>query len=435
MNDDTFLQSRFWHWHSGHASHDYEAERALRREALALIVEAVNAGEIVTLDGADSPLSRQIKAHHGRTAFEMNSHWISTSQNWSCPCCGRSKLQVSRVGRKGQILAKLVIHHDHMGEALEAAWNSSFAQAGTQVAQSEGRRLVERIGAAFAAYEEVLICEDCNNADTEAKKIVSSPKFFSFSIGQIQRFILSRSNQPHTVDATSAHAVWQEAEAAYQLRMKLIWAVARAAATDSHWYEPYQRGVDAIPTLGTRRGCAGDTAILEWASSDELCNALGRTQGTGKRNLSRWRTSRPARGAAPPSNFAAILQSSTGSAASWESVDEDWRCPICARPKVETVYVHKNHSINFCVHRNPGRGSWTKAAVICNHCQSTLMSLKLELSELIGFTPRDSFAFVTPKELASIIVARPNSAHEVRQESAAALVKKLAERLTGTQLA
>jgi hypothetical protein len=87
---------------------------------------------------------------------------------------------------------------------LKAEFHEAFERAGTDVEQIDGQRLVERTGSAFAAYEEVLVCEDCNNADTEAKKQITAPRFFSFSIGQILSFIRSGDHQPHQVDASRA---------------------------------------------------------------------------------------------------------------------------------------------------------------------------------------------------------------------------------------
>src|SRR5690606_34534810 len=74
----------------------YEAETAQRTRALELAIQCINDGTLTLLDGPDSPLSRRIKLHHGLNAFEMNSNWIGTAQDWQCPCCGRSKFEISR---------------------------------------------------------------------------------------------------------------------------------------------------------------------------------------------------------------------------------------------------------------------------------------------------------------------------------------------------
>jgi len=47
--------------------------------------------------------------------------------------------------------------------------------------------------------------------------------------------------------------------------MKLISAVAQAAATDAHWYEPHARAVDYIPVFGFARRSV-QSEIARWAS-------------------------------------------------------------------------------------------------------------------------------------------------------------------------
>ncbi|MDB5971116.1 MAG: rubredoxin family protein [Hydrocarboniphaga sp.] len=432
MTDDLFLQSRFFRWCTEHAPLKYDEEQALRREALSVLVESINAGEIISLDGIDTPLSKKIKAHHQLANFEMNSNWIGSSQDWMCPCCSRSKFQIARVGKKRQILAKLVVHHDHMGGALEAVFHAAFEKAGTSVEQVEGLRLVERMGSAFAAYEEVLICEDCNNADTEAKKLVESPLFFSFSPGQIKRFIRCGDHQPHQVDATMAQQIWQEAKPAYELRMKLIRAVGHAAATDAHWYEPYPRRTSAIPVFGYGDSViyrSSDRTIQQWVSGEALYRALGPGKAASARNLSRWRTTVPKPGKALPDNFLAMLRSEEARARTWNSVSENWRCPICRRSKQETTYVGEKNKISFYLQTNRGFGKWVNASTICNHCGSTLMSLKLEVSELLGCTPTDSYGFVSPEELAKVIIPSAHSPHSILPAEAEALVSLVVQRL------
>jgi len=430
MNDDRiFQQSRFWHWYAAHQSFNPDEEEALRLEALGVLVDSVSAGEILSLDGVDSPLSQRIKAHHQLPDFEMNSHWIGSAQTWTCPCCARSKFLIARVGRKNQILAKLVIHHDHMGEALSSAFHAAFEKAGTDTAQIEGQRLVERMGRAFAAYEEVLVCEDCNNADTEAKRLLSTPPSFSFSIGQIRQFIRYGDHRAHEVDASLAAKIWQAARPAYELRMKLIRAVAHAAATDTHWYEPHARRMDAIPVLGYRRRQMDDDAIQKWVSTESLVDALGPKKKPALRNLSRWRTTIPPAGRPLPPNFLAMLRSEESRARIWDLVPDDWSCPICRRSKHQSTCVGDRGKIGFYIRTNRGHGHWAGATEICNHCSSILMSLKLEISYRVGYTLKDSYSFVGPGELSRIIVARPHSPHVIRSAEAEALVDTIVQRL------
>jgi hypothetical protein len=98
------------------------------------------------------------------------------------------------------ILAKCVIHYDHMGDVVEEAFNAEFVAAGTDTEQVEGRKLIDHMRSAFAAYDAVLVCEDCNNADTAAKKVLAVPREFSFSISQIRGFIQVKNHQPHSIN-------------------------------------------------------------------------------------------------------------------------------------------------------------------------------------------------------------------------------------------
>lgn len=429
MSDRRFMSSRYWQWYLKHRPFSLEEEQTFRTEALRSLVESVRAGEITSLDGVGTELSTRIRAHHGLSDFEMNSNWICSPQDWICPCCERSKFQISRAGKKGQILAKLVVHHDHMGEAMEEAFHSAFERAGTNAAQVDGLRLVEHIKGAFAAYEEVLICEDCNNADTEAKKQVAAPSYFSFSPGQIRQFISGRDHQPHVVDAGKAELIWREARPAYELRMKLIYQIAHAAATDAHWYEPHPRRTNAIPLLG-QRSELGDSAIREWVSTTALIDELGPKTRVSAANLSRWRTVPQRLGKPLPGNYLAMLRSSEDRGNAWDSTPETWHCPVCERRKHETVYVGDKGKMSFYQKSNAGRGLWADAKRICNQCDSVLMSLKREAVDLAGIPRADSYSLVSPSELANIITARPHSPHLIDAEQADALMREVVDRLT-----
>jgi hypothetical protein len=169
--------------------------------------------------------------------------------------------------------------------------------------------------------------------------------------------------------------------------MKLIRAVAHAAATDTHWYEPYARRMDAIPVLGYRRQVGDDAAIRKWVSTESLVNALGPKKKPAPRNLSRWRTIVPPAGRPLPSNFLAMLRSEESGAGMWDSVPDDWSCPICLRSKHQSTCVGDGGKITFY------------------------------------------YSFVSPGELSRIIVARPHSPHVIRSAEAETLVDTIVQRL------
>lgn len=426
--DDLFRDSKFYRWHLVNTSRDYEQIQRLRTEALKILIESINVGEVTGLDGVDSPLSQQIRTIHGVEQFEMNANWMGSSQLWVCPCCSRSKPEISRVGKKGQILAKPVIHHDHMGQAMKEAFHAAFKSAGTAVEQTHGLKLVDRIGIAFAAFEEVLICEDCNNADAEAKKIVSAPRFFSFSITQIRQFISFEPHRPHVVDAQKAMQAWQLAKAAFDLRMKLIGEIAQAAATDAHWYEPYAGPGEAIPLLGFGYKLSR-SVVKEWVSTEALYDALGPKKKVSTPNLSRWRTERKKLGRPLPTNYLAILRSKETCAKAWDAQPEDWHCPVCSRTKFQAAYIADDGGVQFHTASTGGRGAWEPAPYVCNHCRSTMTSLKYEITALLGEKPINSYSYLNPAELSAIIAPRPHSPHLVHGDKAERLIMTIMERL------
>jgi rubredoxin len=424
MSSEVVLGNRYAYWYDCHRR---DLDHQLHEEALEQVVGAVEAGEITTLDGVRSPLSRRIVEHHGIDTFEMNSNWACSPQNWACPCCQRSKFQVSRPGSKAQILAKLVIHHDHMGEALRAAFLRAFRESGTDTAQIEGSRLVDRMGRAFAAYQEVLLCEDCNNADTKAKNTLGVPSFFSFSVIQIRGFIRSGDHRPHEIDVAKARQTWDSAKAAYELRMRLIGEVAHAAATDSHWFEVHPSNSCAIPVFGDRKGFSGDFIIEQWISAEPLAIALGRNTSVTTPNFSRWRIEKASKIKSLPKNFLAILRSQEHQAKSWDALPVDWYCPICKRSKQDTVEVGTGGKLGLNHKGGPRKGKWVSVNRFCNHCFTVFSALKREVTQVLGVDSHDTHAVVGPGDIAEIIIPRPNSSHAIQYD----LAKRLVERVAG----
>jgi rubredoxin len=414
----------FWLWAQENEVRRIDANDELRSEALSRIVESVKNGEIISLDGIDSPLSNELRLLHNLSDFEMNSNWILSAQDWHCPCCERSKIQVSRQGNKGQILAKLVLHHDHMGEVMQSAFHAAFASSGSDVAQVDGLKLVERLGVAFAAYEEVLICEDCNNADAEAKKVSKTPKDFSFSIGQIKQFISSQSHQPHAISGAQANTTWLASKPAYELRMRLISTIANAAASDKHWYEPCLLKTKPNPIFGSRIH-ADDFWIQRWVQPQNLIGALGQKTPISTPNLSGWRKVTPEVGKNLPANYLAMLRSEPSFAMWWDTQPENWRCPICSRNKYEATYLGAKGKVIFKLVPTTTKGAWANFSMTCNHCRSTLMSLKWELGQFLGTSLHDSYSFVDPIELSEIIKPRAHSAHMIDGAKAKTLLEAL----------
>ncbi|MGG4774551.1 hypothetical protein ACLO87_07950 [Paenalcaligenes sp. Me52] len=406
---------------------DHDEIIARHARALELAIQCINDGTLTLLDGPDSPLSLRIKSHHGQELFEMNSSWIGSAQNWHCPCCDRNKFEISRTGNKGQILAKLVEHHDHMSDALEAAFNKVFIETGTNRPTDTGLSMVEHMAGAFAAYAPVLVCEDCNNADTAAKALLSQHDAInlthqSFSIGQLQQFILPRPHVPHQINESKLKDLWVVVRPAYIARMKLIFEVAKAAVTQDHWYEKYPLGFIPVPTLANRHN-RRTQAGFEWLSADALQHALKQETVVHRANRSRWRTEQKKPRDTPPKNYEAILLSQAGSAQMWKELGGDWHCPICMRPKHQTVKFEKG-KVGFQTHAPTYRSElWRHIQLICMDCCAVVKGMNWELTKGLGVTVPATFDCITPEQLRDIMTARPYSPPLIDQIKAKALVE------------
>lgn len=412
--------SRFGDW-SRKQGHEVSREEGANL-ALPLLLECVETGEVSCLDSQTSPISKDMLEKHGVRQFEMNTNWVGSPQDWICPCCRRPKFEISRIGNRGQILAKNVIHHDHMGDVLHEAFHTAFAEAGTELEQVDGLRLIERMSEAFAAYEPILVCEDCNNADTAAKAMLQIPREFSFSVRQISRFIDVAPHRSHSISEGNARQEWESAKEAFVLRMRIIKAVAKVAATDCHWYEPHDRRFEPVPVYS--HGGRQSELISRWLSWETLSDALGMQTRITPRDMSRWRTVRPKPGKPLPPNFVAMLRSTDYMAEKWDETPSDWCCPICSRGKAEIVYVSDKGKVHFSIVDAPR--NWRLEGRICHHCNKLQQRLKWEVKEVVGDF-EDSRQIASPAAVSAILLARAHSDHAVRTAEAKALVAKMVE--------
>jgi len=312
-----------------------------------------------------------------------------------------------------------------MEDALKAAFNKVFVESGVEVPTITGLAMVERMAPAFSSYARILICEDCNNADASAKKMLSGKgyrvEWQSFSIGQIKQFIRIDCHVPHEIDELKLMEVWRLVRPAYVARMNLVYQVAKAAALQDYWYERYPVGVVAVPTLSNGYHRYG---ILGLVNEEIFSREMLKDNISHKSNWSRWRTERKSAGNCPPSNYLAMILSLPGCARMWGELSDSWRCPICGRSKFEVVTFTKG-KVSFQTHV-PGRRSlaWRSVGQICMACCSVVKSMKWELEKGYGVDVNDAFSCITPDELRSIITARSHSSPLVNKQKAQKLVER-----------
>lgn len=110
-----------------------------------------------------------------------NSLFRDAPDDWRCPVCMRPKSSLHRKTSTGKIQSKLVYHHDHFDEFASSEVMKIFSDDDL----SEGRKVkilaqARHVIAFVRAFEQTLICEDCNHTEARAKSVVGAPKHFSF---------------------------------------------------------------------------------------------------------------------------------------------------------------------------------------------------------------------------------------------------------------
>ena len=62
--------------------------------------------------------TKKLMMSHRSAEIELNKWWAMTPQNWKCPCCERSKIEIVCTNASKILIAKLVSHHDHIGDII-----------------------------------------------------------------------------------------------------------------------------------------------------------------------------------------------------------------------------------------------------------------------------------------------------------------------------
>jgi hypothetical protein len=132
-------------------------------------------------------------------------------------------------------MCRLVEHHDHMKDLLLRKFQSISASLQRVLADEAAEDFAKRSAPMVSAYDNTVICNDCNNADTAAKKLVKAHSSFSFSPQEILAFVIAAPNAEHRIDQAVATRIWEENRSTFELRVKIVERIAEIAAKNEHW--------------------------------------------------------------------------------------------------------------------------------------------------------------------------------------------------------
>lgn len=139
----------------------------------------------------------ELMTEHDCQGFENTGSFFDVPELWHCPICCRSKREFARRNKNGELLCRVVRHHDHFEHHIEKQLRNAQPYA------------KQAMIASLCRFAPILICGDCNNADTAAKTTLGTPPEFSFAPFEIAAFILPLPNRAHTIDHKVAAQVYE----------------------------------------------------------------------------------------------------------------------------------------------------------------------------------------------------------------------------------
>lgn len=373
------------------------------------------------IDSEISNQTRDLVKLFGATGVDMNRWWVMTPPNWSCPCCSRVKSQIVRLNKHGYLTCHLHEHHDHMADLIGKIFNAASAKLEPPIADNKAKKFVIRTAFALSAYDNTVICADCNEADAIGKAAAKTHHDFSFSPSEISSFIITENNKKHTIDENLAQKAWLSSKESFEIRLKMARQIVEIAIHNAHWYQPSENTAKNIENIAKNHF----QFIGLYNISDEPEKLLYTTM-VHKGTRDSWRKNRhPTPGQAPTRGE--ILHMSNTNGNYWNREPEAWICPCCKRSKIDCV-------------RKSNKGTWSfevkvtylfdeiekkpYSTSLCNDCHTTTYHAGNEFD--INDTLEYKQSVITLQEAQGMIESHKNSKHRISNGA----VEKLGEAIT-----
>lgn len=402
----------------------YEDKQEIARQLRQSFFEKVKAGDAAYVDGVMSPQTLMLIEEFSASGVDMTVGWSWTPMDWICPACERCKADIVRLNSKRQLMCRLVEHHDHMKDLLEKEFAAACKASDQMVADEFGKRFASRAAQMVSAYDNAFICDDCNTADAKAKLAVSADSNFSFSPGEIRRFVKSERSKPHSIKVEIASAIWREHIPTFELRLKVAKRIAEIAATNTHWYQelPLDQRAEVIRTRAANFSTV--TFGHEWMY--ELTGKPRVQDGIFRRG----KQSKP--GQYPTEKDIEYIAKVT-SAKSWNAVPEEWKCPVCDRSKKETVRKSKVAWV-FLLSEPGFFGSpkWRQGGneKICGECSALAVEVGKEGVLRADINGSSNYAqYIKLDELKQVLIPQPYGRHNLNTQALDSIMSEVVERI------
>lgn len=401
---------------------EHRAAAGLLEDELARLVSSYG----LPLGTSDAPQTQVVQE------LRVNNWWVKTPPEWCCPCCKRNKQEIVRADRSGRAFGSLIAHHDHFRELLDNIVAERARALGVvdTTFDEASNRFVRRFTDGLIRFDELIICEDCNNADARGKSVVNAPAHLTFTVSEIASFIRVRPSLPHEIDRALVRSAYASALPKYEKRLQSAERLADIVLRNEHWLEHtdrelqpdwVDRNVESVMRL------LGFDANARWQVAEEL---LCRTP-VSRRNHAAWRTR--ARIASKPPSSAEVDYVAKSQAERWTFVADDWQCPGCGRSKMQIIRPTNQFNWMFVLESMrflcDSSENGSAVVTICDACRQSVRDFNMEARNdpQIGAWP---IPYLGLGDLRRIVRPQPHGLHNINGAQVEILITKLRDAST-----
>lgn len=308
-------------------------------------------------DGRWSEMTKAILQRLGASKLDLNTGWASVWQSWSCPCCKRTKPEIARLSAGDVALCHLEYHHDHLRDLAKKIYREINPLSDDKGSNIQISRIKDLVVPLTERFETTLICKDCNLAEGDAKRRLSTSihESFSFRPSEIETFITASQNKPHDVDIAKAEAAWRAAEEDFLDRIDFARRMAQRVNKGRHRRDVAfgQRGLGQVQPRDFvyKLFSAGAPSGYHYGIGASIDVRSVSRDGAG--SSPKPRKSAGVRGRAPSDAEFAVIVASQADSKHWTLAGDDWVCACCGRNKREICrksnsgkWTAQIHSVN-----------------------------------------------------------------------------------------
>ena len=305
-------------------------------------------------DGRWSQQTKEAVNRFEADGLDLNENWALSPPFWSCPACRRSKEEIFRLSKRGIILAKLELHHDHIRDTIWPRARELFGDNWIASAPEGSASVLDHTKNITSRFDRCLLCSECNAADGSVKRKFRQEidSRFSFTSREIGEFVTGGVGGDRGVDYEKAWNIWLNQKDGFAARIALIDDLLKRLAArqiDNEWRATggVERALSAFNASSVLlRAFYSDTKDTE--RSHLLGNfrteflARSTQRDSAKISLS----DKSAKAIVLPTDEEYIAYVDPVRPKEWLALSENWHCPVCDRVKRQIL-------------RKSKKGKWT----------------------------------------------------------------------------